>query len=129
VATEGEEKVSPSNGSIRRFIFWDFARASWQYDVVVAIILICIFAIPRDWFKDQPKASSVVLLSSGHATNRVFIDNDLLANVAEANRTAVAEKVIHQRTGKNWRVDRIEPIRDEAEHEVKGYIAYTSQPN
>ncbi len=124
MATEGEQRASPSTGSIRRFIFWDFARASWQYDVVVGLILICIFAIPRDWFKDQPKASSVVLLSSGHATNRVFIDN-----VAEANRTAVAEKVIHQRTGKNWRVDRIEPIRDEAEHEVKGYIAYTSQPN
>ncbi len=97
--------------------------------MVVALILICIFAIPREWFKDQPKASSVVLLSSGHSNNRVFIDNELLANVAEPDRTAVAAKVIRQRTGKNWRVDRIEPIRDEAEHEVKGYIAYTSQPN
>jgi hypothetical protein len=129
VAKEGEERVPASTGSFRRFIFWDFARASWQYDVVVALILICIFAIPRDWFKDQPKASSVVLLSSGHGSNRVFIDNDLLSNVAEADRNAVAEKVIRQRTGKNWRVDHVEPIRDEAEHEVKGYIAYTSQPN
>ena len=108
-------------------IFWEFARASWQYDVVVAIILLCIFAIPREWFKDQPKTSSVVYLSSARGNNRFFIDNDLLQNVPESARVQVAANVIHQRTGKNWQVDRLEPIREDAEHEVKGYIAYTSQ--
>jgi hypothetical protein len=31
--------------------------------------------------------------------------------------------------GKNWHVSRVEPLRDQAEQEVKGFIAYTSQPN
>ena len=39
----------------KRFILWDYARASWQYDVMVGIILAFIFLTPRDWFRDQPR--------------------------------------------------------------------------
>lgn len=110
----------------KRLIFWDFARASWQYDVVVALILLFIFATPREWFHDQPKAASIVLLSSLHGSNRVFIATELLANVPDQSRPRQAEALIHQRTGKSWHVVRVEPIRDEAEQEVKGFIAYTA---
>ena len=81
----------------KRLIFWDFARASWQYDVVVALILLFIFATPRDWFHDQPKAASVVLMSSLHGSNRVFIANGLLENVSEQARARRAEALIRQR--------------------------------
>jgi len=110
----------------RRLIFWDFARASWQYDVVVALILVFIFATPREWFHDQPKAASVVLLSSLHGTNRVFIATELLSDVPESLRASRAEALIRQRTGKSWQVSRVEPIRDETEQEIKGFIAYTA---
>jgi hypothetical protein len=107
-------------------VFWDFPRASWQYDVVVGLILIFIFVTPREWFHDQPKASSVILMSSLHGSNRVFIATDLLANVPDRERAVQAEKLIHGRTGKSWHVVRVEPIRDEAEQEIKGFIAYTA---
>jgi hypothetical protein len=110
----------------KRLIFWDFARASWQYDVVVALILLFIFATPREWFHDQPKAASVVLLSSLHGSNRVFIATELLDPVPEQGRAHRAEALIRQRTGKTWHVVRVEPIRDETEREVKGFIAYTA---
>lgn len=110
----------------KRLVFWDFARASWQYDVVVALILLFIFATPREWFHDQPKAASVVLLSSLHGSNRVFIATELLANIPEQIRARRAEALIHERTGKSWHVVRVEPIRDEAEQEIKGFIAYTA---
>jgi hypothetical protein len=119
-----EPRVERSLG--QRLIFWDFARASWQYDVVVGLILIFIFATPRDWFHDQPKASSVVLMSSSHGSNRVFIATDLLDNVPDSQRAARAATLIRQRTGKSWHVVRVEPIRDEAEQEIKGFIAYTA---
>lgn len=112
--------------SLGRLIFWDFPRASWQYDVVVGLILLFIFVTPRDWFHDQPKASSVVLMQSVHGANRVFIATDLLADVPEDRRASRAESLIHQRTGKSWHVVRVEPIRDEAEQEIKGFIAYTA---
>ena len=110
----------------RRLLFWDFARASWQYDVVVALILLFIFGTPREWFHDQPKASKVVLMSSLHGSNRVFITTELLSDTPEGQRPARAEALIRQRTGKSWHVLRVEPIRDEAEQEVKGFIAYTA---
>jgi len=121
----GEGNVS-TLGFGRRLLFWDFARASWQYDVVVALILLFIFATPREWFHDQPKASSVILISSRNGINNVFIAPGLLASVPEAERSARAEALIHQRTGKRWHVLRVEPIRDEAEQEVKGFIAHAA---
>ena len=110
----------------KRLVFWDFPRASWRYDVVVGLILLFVFATPRDWFHDQPKASSVVLMSSSHGANRVFIATELLASLPEEERASRAERLIHQRTGKFWHVVRVEPIRDETEQEVKGFIAYTA---
>jgi hypothetical protein len=127
VADQATGQNSQAPGLGRRLIFWDFARASWQYDLVVGIILIFIFATPRDWFRDQPKASSIILMSSQHGSNRVFIANDLLENVAEGERAQRAQLLIHQRTGKSWHVARVEPIRDEDAQEVKGFIAYTDQ--
>ena len=111
----------------QRLIFWDFPRASWQYDIVVGLILIFIFATPRDWFHDQPKALSVVLMSSLHGSNRVFIATDLLGAVPENQRATRAESLIRQRTGKSWHVVRVEPIRDDAAQEIKGFIAYTGR--
>jgi len=110
----------------RRLVFWDFARASWQYDVVVALILLFVFATPRDWFHDQPKASSIILMSSLHGSNRIFIATELLSDVPDTERAHAAASLIRQRTGKSWHVVRIEPIRDEAEQEIKGFIAYTA---
>ena len=122
MAEDGKEGV----GIGRRLIFWDFARATWQYDVVVGLILLFIFVTPRDWFHDQPKASSVILMSSLHGSNRVYIAPGLLASTPETQRPKRAQSLIHARTGKNWQVVRVEPIRDEAEHEIKGFIAYTA---
>lgn len=110
----------------RRLLFWDFPRASWQYDIVVSLILIFIFATPRDWFHDQPKASSVILMSSLNGSNSVFIAPGLIGSVPERQRPKRAEVLIHERTGKRWHVVRVEPIRDEAEQEIKGFIAYTT---
>lgn len=118
---------APSERNLgQRLVFWDFPRASWQYDVVVGLILIFIFVTPREWFHDQPKASSVVLMSSLHGTNRVFIATDLLDAVPENQRPNRAQAIIRERTGKSWHVVRVEPIRDEAEQEIKGFMAYTA---
>jgi hypothetical protein len=126
VADNGAEPIASAPSLARRLIFWDFPRATWQYDLVVGLILIFIFATPREFFQDQPKASGIVLMSSLHGAKRIFIETDLLSNVPEQKRIQRAEALIHRRTGRNWRIERLEPIRDEAEQEVKGFIAYTA---
>lgn len=66
-------------------------------------------------------------MTSLHGANRVFIATDLLEDAPEQQRPARAERLIRDRTGKTWHVVRVEPIRDEAEQEIKGFIAYTAR--
>jgi hypothetical protein len=117
---------APTASLVKRLIFWDFPRTSWPYDLVVTLILVFIFAIPRDWFHDQAKPSPVVLLSAGKIADQVFIATDLLQPIPESARAARAQALIRERTGKNWHVSRVVPIRDDSDEEIKGFLAYTT---
>ena len=66
---------------LKRFVFWDYARATWQYDVMVAIILAFIFLTPREKFGDQPRiprASNIAMLPAEHGSSMYWIDPELL---------------------------------------------------
>jgi hypothetical protein len=117
---------SHADSTARRLIFWEFPRGSWQYDLVVGAILVFIFLTPRDWFGDQPRAANIVLISSNHGSDQIFLEPSLLSGVPESERNEKAAQLVQQRTGKHLNVVRVEPIRDEAEQELKGFIAYTS---
>lgn len=109
---------------VKRFVFWNYPRAGWQYDVMVGLILLFIFLTPREWFRDQPKASSIVMLPASQGEQAFWIEPALLNGVPEAQRPAQAEALLHARTQKRQQVLRIEPIFD-SEDEIKGFMAYT----
>lgn len=115
---------SIANG-VKRVLLWDYKRAGWQYDVMVGVILLFVFLTPREWFRDQPKPSSVVMLPSDRGAGVFWMEPDLLAGVPEQQQNAKASAVIKSRTGKKHEVVRLEPISD-AEHEIKGYMAFTT---
>src|SRR5579864_9514026 len=82
---------SPANG-LKRFVFWDYPRAGWQYDIMVGVILLFIFLTPREWFRDQPRASSIVMVQSPErGTSQFWIEPAQLEGVPEAERTSRAE--------------------------------------
>jgi hypothetical protein len=113
-------------GGLKRFILWDYPRASWQYDVMVGVILAFMFLTPRSWFRDQPRtpqASLVALLGAGHGNNVFWIEPELLAGVPEDQRLAKLSGILKNRTGKAHAISRLEPILD-SEGEVKGYMAF-----
>jgi hypothetical protein len=109
----------------KRFILWDYRRAVWQYDVMVGLILLFVFLTPRDWFRDQPKPSSVVMLPSERGAGVFWMEPELLTSVPDQQRPSQASALIRARTGKKQNVFRLEPIFD-AEHEIKGYMAFTT---
>jgi hypothetical protein len=112
---------------IKRFVLWDYARASWQYDVMVGLILAFLFLTPREWFRDQPRiprASKIAMLQGEHGTNVFWIESELLAEVAEAERPAKALEMLKAQTGEAQRLIRLEPVFD-SEKEIKGYMAFT----
>jgi hypothetical protein len=110
--------------ALRRFLFWDYPRASWQYDLIVALILGFIFLTPREVFHDQPKAASIVMLPSEQSSIVYWIEPDLLESLPEAGRAERVANLIKDRSGKKHQVSRVEPIFGE-EHELKGYMAFT----
>ena len=116
--------ASPASG-VKRFLFWDYPRAGWQYDVMVGLILAFIFLTPREWFRDQPRASSIVMLPAEHGSAVFWMDSGQLGDVPEAQRPGRASALLKARTGKRYNVVRLEPIVD-SEQEVKGYMAFTT---
>jgi hypothetical protein len=93
---------------LKRVIFWDFPRASWQYDVIVVGILAFIFLTPREIFKDQPKAQSIVLVQTDTPGVEVFF----------------LEPMLERRDGKKLQLYKLTPLLD-AEKETTGFMAYT----
>jgi hypothetical protein len=108
--------------TLRRLIFWDFQRTSWQWDIIVTLILAFIFLTPRELFRDQPRAASIQMLP---AQQGFLIEPKLLANVADADLPQKAADLVNQRFKTHTTITHVEPIRDEAEGEITGYMAYT----
>jgi|SRR5579871_1771584 len=109
----------------KRFLFWDYPRAGWQYDVMVILILAFVLFTPREWFRDQPKASSVVMLPSESGTNVYWMDPDQLAGVPDTQLVDRATALLKTRTGKKQTIARLEPIFD-SEKDIRGYMAFTT---
>jgi hypothetical protein len=114
---------SPANG-LKRFVFWDYPRAGWQYDIMVGVILLFIFLTPREWFRDQPRASSIVMVQSPErGTSEFWIEPEQLEGVPEADRKLRAGALLKARF-KKQNVVRLEPIFD-SEQAIRGYLAFT----
>src|SRR5438309_7282776 len=96
---------------LKRFILWDYPRAGWQYDVIVAAILAFIFLTPRDFFRDQPKPSSVVMLSGEHGST-FWLEPELLSGVPVTERESKAAGLLKSKTGRKHDVTSVEPIFD-----------------
>lgn len=105
---------------LKRFILWDFPRASWQYDVMVGIILAFIFLMPRAWFKDQPRIPN----ASEVAPGQYFVPPKVLSDVPENQRAGrLAQLLPARRDGRRVVLTRVEPILN-SEGELQGYMAF-----
>jgi len=110
---------------IVRTIFWSYERMTWQYDVMVAVILAFIFFAPRQWFRDQPRipqASQITSLPS-QGESVFWIEQELVTPVPESQRLDQLSKILTTRTGRTQVLTRLEPNYD-SEQELKGYMAF-----
>ena len=112
--------------SLKRFLLWDYHRGSWQYDVMVGLILAFIFLTPRDFFRDYPKPKTVTQIAAEHGGGVSFlVEPDLLSRLPEKDQRAAAEKLIRAQPGaKSHTVVRVQANYD-SEHELLGYTVHT----
>jgi len=85
--------------ALGRVFFWSYDRMTWQYDVMVAIILAFLFLTPRHWFNDQPRpAISVEVVSrdaGSHTTTYRLDANALAPNRRGVNVTPEIQRRAH----------------------------------
>jgi hypothetical protein len=107
---------------LKRVLLWDYPRASWQYDVIVAVILLFIFLTPRAWFRDQPRtpqSSAISLLPGSY-----WLEPELLSNTPEDQRQARASSILQAKYNKRQTVTQLQPIYN-SEQELQGFIVFT----
>jgi hypothetical protein len=110
--------------TLRSAILWSYKRGSWQYDIMVGLILAFVFLTPRSWFRDQPRipgAQHIVMLPNEGGRTVFWLDPDMIADPAgDLNQQVRA--VLERRTGRKLTDLQTEPSRD-SEGRLNGYVA------
>ncbi|MCX6615520.1 MAG: hypothetical protein NTZ98_05400 [Acidobacteria bacterium] len=105
------------------FIFWNYERGTWQYDLMCALILAFIFVTPTRFFRDRPtltEARQVVEVRGIEGTG-YRIEARLLEGGSKRSVELNALQVLEQVTDRAVTIQRIEKVFD-----AKGNLqAYT----
>ena len=110
--------------SLYRMFFWSYERGSWQYDAMVALILVFVLLTPTAWFHDQPQVglpvnySQVELVSKTGEVEVYKVDSRVLA---PPERTPSLQNDLHtvlQKAGPGlgdgrFSIGNIEALRDD----------------
>jgi hypothetical protein len=108
---------------LKRYIFWEYPRGSWQYDVIVGVILAFIFLTPRGWFRDWRRNQHVSVIST--TRGEYVVDPEFLNGVPENEWPKKLTPEVRSRTGNNrLTVTNVQPFRD-SEGDLQFYIAFT----
>ena len=115
--------------AIYRAVFWTYDRATWQYDIMVALILAFIFFTPPEWFQDRRvaplPASDIVLLLNDPVQKVYQVRASLMA--ADGSIAESAEKVLETHTGKSVEVIRVEPSLKDSRGQVISYAVWVRE--
>ena len=108
---------------MKKWIFWSFERGSFQYDVLCALILVSMFAIPPAVFNDRPDymriPDSGVEPSEDDDGNPVYT-----VKVADALNGAAAEVTAREQLQAYLESDESpDVLRVEAVYDTRGALA------
>ena len=81
---------------LRKLFFWNYARNTWQWDVLCVVILIFIFLSPKSWFENSERRGYLAHQNSTAST--VLISPELIVNAQDKGEV---EQVVRTFTGRN----------------------------
>jgi len=125
--------VSKIKLAVTRSIFWAYERGSWQYDVIVLVILTFIFLTPRSWFNDRPTLQltdlrhqqGIVEMGRVNKAVRYLVDARLVESLEQKPDDAIPV-ILKQHLVKPFTVKSIDPIRDRNQV-ILGYTVMVEQ--
>src|ERR1043165_989973 len=75
--------------TLKKIFFWNYARNTWQWDLLCVVILIFIFLTPQKWFTGSER-----LANTGHQTpdaRTVLVSAQVVGN--EPDRGQIEQQV------------------------------------
>jgi len=101
---------------LRKLFFWNYARNTWQWDVLCVVILIFIFLTPKSWFENSERRG--LAAHQNPAASTVLVSPELIEN---ADDTGQVEQVVRTLTGRaEVRVLKVRKVFDK-EGKTRGY--------
>ncbi len=101
---------------LRKMFFWNYARNTWQWDVLCVVILIFIFLTPKSWFENSERRHSSAHQNPAVAT--VLVGAELIDNAQDTGQVA---QVVRAFTGRNEvQVLNVRPVVDK-NGKTRGY--------
>jgi hypothetical protein len=80
---------------LRKLFFWNYARNTWQWDVLCVVILIFIFLTPKSWFENGERRGLQAHQNSIVST--VLVGPELIENAEDKGHI---EQVVRSFTGR-----------------------------
>ena len=112
---------------LRPAVFWEFRRGSWQYDIIVALILAFIFLTPPAMFNDRPSQPVVHEVEHAATDARVFwIDPGALDRANPEGASERLQYLLTSHSGESLRIVSTEPATDDAGN-IQAYLVF-AQP-
>ena len=81
---------------LRKLFFWNYARNTWQWDILCVVILIFIFLTPKSWFENSERRGYATHQNATAST--VLISPELIENTEDKGKV---ERVVRTFTGRN----------------------------
>ncbi|HKR02430.1 MAG TPA: hypothetical protein VJT09_17265 [Pyrinomonadaceae bacterium] len=104
--------------TVKKLFFWGYARNTWQYDVLCALILAFIFLTPQSWFETNSALKSQFESKPAQgAEHQNPVASKLILAVADNSPAQMAQTEVESRvraiTGRaDTEVLSVEPRRD-----------------
>jgi hypothetical protein len=81
---------------LRKLFFWNYARNTWQWDVLCVVILIFIFLTPKGWFENSERRG--YLAHQNPTAAIVLVSPELVENAEDRAQLEQAVRIV---TGRN----------------------------
>ena len=94
--------------TLKKIFFWNYARNTWQWDLLCVVILIFIFLTPKSWFSGGERAQKIEHPS--RVVKTLVIASELIGNEEDKGKIEQSVRALTGRT--NFEVLEVRRIPD-----------------
>ena len=94
--------------TLKKIFFWNYARNTWQWDLLCVVILIFIFLTPKSWFSGGERPQKT--MHQSRVINTLVIGPEFVGNEGDRSKIEQRVKALTGRT--NFEVLEVRRIPD-----------------